>query len=130
MVAQGQPGFSRPDVEPPIVDREQITGLLSAAGAEGTREILFAFWKSTDALLQTLKAQLAAGRFDDAARTAHALKGSALNVGAVRISLAARGIEDACKVVDVDAAKEKIGDAEIGRQDTVKAFEALIAAAG
>lgn len=116
----------RPEAEKPAIDREQIAGLLAAAGTSGAREIISAFWKSTDGLLETLKLQLAAGRLDEAARTAHALKGSALNVGALRISSAARGVEEACRAVDVCAAKRKVGDAEAAYQETAREMDSLI----
>jgi HPt (histidine-containing phosphotransfer) domain-containing protein len=126
MVALGKSKVNHPVAEPPIVDLEQIDGLLTAAGARGAREILSAFWKSTESLLQTLNLQLAASQFREAGQTAHALKGSALNVGAVRISRLARSIEESCKALDGAAAIRECRAADREYLETVKAFDALI----
>lgn len=131
MVAKGNVEVDCSDADAtPVVDRDQIEGLLAAAGAAGTREIMAAFWRSTDSLLVDLKSQLAEGRLVEAARTAHALKGSALNVGALRFSCAARAIEDACKRQDGAAAARKVDAAKSGYDATIKAIDTLIAAAG
>ena len=74
----------------------QIDGLVAAAGVDGTRSILDAFWRSTTELLETLKDQVGQETLDLAAQTAHAVKGSAANVGAQRLAAAAFQVEDAC----------------------------------
>lgn len=81
---------------------EQVDGLVAAAGIEGTREILDAFWRSTTELLETLSSQVTQGSFELAAKTAHAVKGSAANIGAHRLSETATAIEKACKDGDSD----------------------------
>ena len=87
----------------PIIETEQLDGLLAAAGREGLREILNAFWRSTDDLLSALNGQIADGDFTEAARTAHAIKGSASNVGAQFLAETAKALEAACR--DEDGAK-------------------------
>lgn len=83
---------------------EQIQGLVEAAGVDGAREILETFWRSTTNLLESLTAQVSENTLDAAARTAHAVKGSAANVGAQRLSETASRIEAACKSGDRAAA--------------------------
>jgi HPt (histidine-containing phosphotransfer) domain-containing protein len=113
----------------PILDREQIDGLVAAAGVAGTREILAAFWRSTDTLLRTLQEQLSRGDVTEAAKTAHALKGSSLNVGATRLSISVRAIEDACRTKNAANALKSLDGAQTNYADTVKAFDAHLGAA-
>lgn len=113
----------------PVLDCEQIDGLVAAAGVDAAREILSAFWRSTDALLKSLQDQLSNGDLVEAARTAHALKGSSLNVGALRLSAAARAIEECCKRQDPQSALQRLCGAEAGYAETVAAFNAHLATA-
>lgn len=76
---------------------EQLDGLIAAAGVDGTLAIMDAFWRSTTDLLTMLAAQLGESSFNAAAQTAHAIKGSAANVGAVRLSHTASEVEVYCK---------------------------------
>ena len=76
---------------------EQVDGLVAAAGIEGTLEILDAFWRSTTTLLETLSTEITQGSFEPAAKTAHAVKGSAANIGAHRLAETATAIEQACR---------------------------------
>ena len=96
------------DQDPSHMDVEQIDGLVAAAGADGAREILEAFWQSTTSLLSTLEKQIAEKAFDAAAATAHAVKGSAANVGAKRLAASAAGIETACKSGDHSTAGDAV----------------------
>ncbi|MEM6414168.1 MAG: Hpt domain-containing protein [Pseudomonadota bacterium] len=83
-----------------IIETEQLDGLLAAAGEDGLREILDAFWRSTDELLAALNNQISESDFDEAARTAHAIKGSASNVGAQLLAATAKAVEAACEAKD------------------------------
>lgn len=114
--------------EVPYVDLDQIDGLIAAAGVAGAREILDAFWRSTDQLLVDLKEQLATGDLAGAARSAHSLKGSAMNVGAARFSLAARTIEDACRGRCASSATAALPLALHHYERTAAAFEEAFAA--
>lgn len=109
-----------------VLDREQIDSLITAAGVEGAREIVEAFNRSTGELLARLKSELERGDLVEAARTAHALKGSALNVGAVALSSAARIVEDACKTDDVGKAIDQVTGAKDHFAETVAAFDNLL----
>jgi len=99
---------------------EQIDGLVAAAGVDGAREILDAFWRSTADLLEALATQIAENTMDVAAQTAHAVKGSAANVGAQRLSQTAARIEEACKNGDSAAAAGTLENAH----ENFKAFRA------
>ena len=90
---------------------EQIDGLIAAAGVEGTREILTAFQRSTVDLLASLQDQLRQEDLRLAAVTAHAVKGSAANVGAKRLADAAAGVENACRSESLEDAERCLKDA-------------------
>lgn len=87
-----------------LVDFSQIDALLEVAGRDGVTDIMDAFWRSTDALTRQLRALLNERNYAEAAKAAHALKGSAANVGAQLLAVAARGIELGCKGSDAEAA--------------------------
>ena len=108
---------------PAILEVEQIDGLLEAAGTDGVREIMSAFWRSSDALTLGLSTHLDTEDTTGAARTAHALKGSAANVGACQLADCARLIEDHCKSGDLQAAKEALVKLSLIYQETRAAVE-------
>jgi HPt (histidine-containing phosphotransfer) domain-containing protein len=112
------------------VETEQLDGLLEAAGVAGVREILAAFWRSTDGLVAELRAQIARGDQQGAMRSAHALKGSALNVGAVRFADTVRRIEELCKAGDLSAAGAFATTADAEYRQTILAFEDRLSAFG
>lgn len=88
------------------VDLQQINGLIDAAGISGAKEIMFAFWRSTDTLMENLDETLSAADYCGAKSAAHALKGSAANVGAAGITDAARQIEAAVNANDLETAND------------------------
>ena len=88
------------------LDLDQIEGLIAAAGVEGARDILNAFWRSTETLLDSVDDHLASADYSGAAAAAHALKGAAANVGAAEIVDAARAIEAGCQACDLEACHE------------------------
>lgn len=90
---------------------DQLDGLVAAAGADGAREILDAFQRSTVDLLDSLSANLSAADFAAAAADAHAIKGSAANVGGKRLAETAARIEQACRDADAAAADGALKDA-------------------
>ena len=90
------------------VEIDQIDSLINAAGVDGTREILMAFSRSTDGLLRQLSQDLSAENFTDAMRTAHALKGSAANVGAKRLAQTALEVEVACREQEIATARDSL----------------------
>ncbi len=98
---------------------DQVDGLVAAAGVDGTLEILDAFWRSTTSLLETLSSQINQGDLETAAQTAHAVKGSAANIGAHKLAGTATAIEQACKNGNHDRLAEQLqeiqGDYEMVR---------------
>ena len=86
------------------IDLEQINGLIEAAGVAGAKEIMVAFWRSTETLLMSLDEQLAAADYEGTKAAAHALKGSAANVGATDIAEFARAVEAASDAKDLETA--------------------------
>ncbi len=93
------------------IETDQLNGLIAAAGVDGAREILNAFWQSTEELLDVLSKQVNAGDLELASKTAHAIKGMAANVGAARLSSTASDLEVACKNHSRDAAPKLMGNA-------------------
>lgn len=120
--------LSRADSFAGYVETEQLDGLLDAAGIAGVRDILAAFWRSTDGLVAELHAQILRGDQNGALRSAHALKGSALNVGAIRFAEIVRKIEELCKAGELPAARELATTAETEYQRTILAFEDRLSA--
>ena len=86
------------------IDLQQINGLIEAAGIAGAKEIMVAFWRSTTTLLDSLDQHLAAADYKSIIEAAHALKGSAANVGASDISEFARAVEVGAREEDLEAA--------------------------
>jgi len=84
------------------LNTKQIDGLISAAGIDNTKEILEAFWRSTENLINQLQSQIAIGDTTSARQSAHAIKGSAANVGALVLQNVAAEIENSCHDGDDD----------------------------
>ncbi len=104
------------------IELSQLNGLIDAAGVDGAREILDAFWQSTKSMLDQLSAQVAGNDLIGAAGTCHSVKGMAANVGAARLAATVGDIETACKAGDVANAAEKV---EAAQADFVAAQEWL-----
>ena len=113
--------------EPEHIQLEQVNSLVSAAGVEGARAILEAFQRSTTDLLASLSERVHGGALDDASRDAHAVKGSAANVGAHLLSESAALIEQACKAGDAAAAAMALADARSLFDHFCVHFEAYLA---
>ena len=112
-----------------LIDFSQIDALLSAAGRTGVNDIMFAFWRSTDNLTNQLKTQIVEEDFVEAARTSHAIKGSAANVGARRLATAARSVEIGCKNRDGAIAIAELDELLRAYQETRRILTAYIDAA-
>ncbi|MDZ7628636.1 MAG: Hpt domain-containing protein [Parvularculaceae bacterium] len=91
-----------------LIELEQIDSLLEAAGVDGVRDILAAFWRSTDDLSAELVRCIDKGECVPAGRTAHAIKGSAANVGAHQLAISAREVEGYARIGDLSAARSAI----------------------
>jgi len=116
-----------PDTEVEHLQADQINSLISAAGIDGTREIMDTFWRSTADLLAALASQIAEQSLPAAAGTAHAIKGSAANVGAVSLAQTASDIEEACKSGASEGAKNLLGAADKNFLAVRQCFEELLA---
>jgi HPt (histidine-containing phosphotransfer) domain-containing protein len=109
-----------------LLESDQIDSLLDVAGVDGVRDILAAFWRSTDELSADLSRCVATGECTQAARSAHALKGSAANVGALRLADAARDVEAHSKTGDLVAAKHALEKLASIYRDTRAALESHV----
>ena len=96
---------------------EQIDSLVDAAGLDGTRDIMDAFWRSTQSLLSEMETHLSAADFGETIKSAHSLKGSAANIGAVKLAATASAIETACRSEDLQNAGESL---TLAREDFAK----------
>lgn len=99
-------------MEPSHIQLDQVNSLVSAAGVDGARAILEAFQRSTTELLTSMRDGLRGGALVDASRDAHAVKGSAANVGAQLLAETAALIEKACKAGDAASAADMLSDAQ------------------
>ena len=110
-----------------LIDGEQIRVLADAAGKEAVMPILDAFWQSNDELLEQLEAAIAANDADAAAKVAHALKGSASNLGANAVAETSKRIEFAAKASDLETARAASGDLPGQIEGSKAAFAELMA---
>ncbi len=109
-----------------VIEPEQIKTLVASAGVEMTQTILDAFWTSNQEILVNLQSQLADGALDEAAKSAHALKGSAANLGAVVLAEQARLLEIACQAMEALSAREVMEAIPESISQTRAAFETLL----
>jgi HPt (histidine-containing phosphotransfer) domain-containing protein len=70
--------------------------------------ILQVFLAETPALIKQLQDYIDAGDADSAGRTAHAIKGSAVQIGATQLSVIAADLESAAKSNDTDCLRQKL----------------------
>jgi len=112
-----------------LIDFSQIDALLSAAGRAGVADIMHAFWRSTDKLTVQLRLQLDESNFAEAARTSHAIKGSAANVGACRLAASAKAVEACCRNCDAAAAIGALDGLLLAYESTRRVMTAHIDAA-
>ena len=89
-----------------------MDSLVAAAGVDGARAIMDAFQRSTIDLLNSLAEGVRCGALGEAYKTAHAVKGSAANVGAQLPAETAAAIEKACREGDSARAAEMLIDAQ------------------
>ena len=109
-----------------VIEREQFQSLAEAAGIDAARAILDAFWKSNSDLIAEIRRQLSAGDFAGTAKAAHALKGSAANLGARQLAERARLIEVACKTSNSSEAITAFNSLDADIRDTAGAFDTLM----
>ena len=93
------------------------------------QDILDAFWRSTGDLIERLAQQVERQDFAEAVRTAHAIKGSAANVGASALSSSARTVETFCRDENGVAAADAMQALKVAYANTRAMISARIAAA-
>lgn len=91
-----------------VIDESQIGGLAEAAGVEGVRMILEAFWTSTEELYAELSVAIDADDRPGMARIGHTLKGSSANIGAAQMADRAKQIETAAKDGEIELVRERL----------------------
>ncbi|WP_158548757.1 Hpt domain-containing protein [Parvularcula marina] len=109
-----------------VIDESQIGGLAEAAGIEGVKMILDAFWTSTDELCEQLNAALAADDKPGLIRIGHTLKGSSANIGAALMADRAKEIELAAKEGELERARDGIARFLSDIADTRAAIEEIL----
>ncbi|MEM1379705.1 MAG: Hpt domain-containing protein [Pseudomonadota bacterium] len=111
------------------IDHEQITMLIEGAGIEAVRPILEAYWESNDELKASIAAAIESGSPSDIAATAHGLKGSSANLGAVLVASRALEIELAAKAGDISAAQDAYAKLDEDIDATREAFNEILSEA-
>lgn len=114
-------------MQPSHIQLDQVNSLVSAAGVDGARAILEAFQRSTLELLSALDEDVRIGAMNEALKAAHAIKGSAANVGAQLLAETAGAIEIACKSDDTTTAINMLSQAQTHFDAFCVHFEAHLA---
>ncbi len=86
-----------------VLDHSHLASLAMHLPAENVSQLLLLFLDQIEAQIVTLKALSAGGDFAALAREAHTLAGTSGNIGALRLSGFARGIEAASKDADLES---------------------------
>jgi HPt (histidine-containing phosphotransfer) domain-containing protein len=88
----------------PLLDPAGVESLVADVGRERLGLAFKAFREELVRRSPRVVAVLAAGDIATLAREMHAIKGSALTFGALRLGVAARAVDDACRAGDVERA--------------------------
>jgi HPt (histidine-containing phosphotransfer) domain-containing protein len=101
-------------VEPDVIDRAVLDGLLESVGGdeEFLAELLQTYFDDSPQLLTTLHTALDAGDAEGFRRAAHSLKSNSANFGAMALSRMSKELEDMGKTGTLDGAGPKIAQAE------------------
>jgi len=89
----------------PLVDLSVTEDLQDALGEDYLKEVCGHFMATLDARIGEVQSNLAAGAIDQAAAAAHSIKGSAANLGYVRLADNVSAIESALKRGDLQSAR-------------------------
>lgn len=98
------PGRVTDEAAEPLLDPAGIETLIADVGRERLGLALKAFREELVRRSPRVESVIAAGDFSTLAREMHAIKGSALTFGALRLGAAARAVDDACRAGDVERA--------------------------
>ena len=88
----------------------ELFELMAEGGGDGLVTAYEMFLAGVPARLADIDTAVAEGRFDDAARGAHTLRGSAGSFGARRLSALTVTAEQHCREHDADGAAQVIGE--------------------
>ncbi len=113
----------------PVIETDQIDGIIAAAGVEGADEIMTAFWQSTTDLVKSMHDALSTNDVENAKKLAHALKGSSSNVGANALSRITQQFEASCNDGATDDAKSVLDAIENCVDETKLAYTRYFEAA-
>jgi signal transduction histidine kinase/DNA-binding response OmpR family regulator len=130
--AHGELRVSTPDADgTAVLDPAVLESLRDLAGDAQSnllRDLHALFVRDTPARLQELGEAHAADDADSVAFAAHALKGSAANVGATRLTAVCQQIEDTARAGDLDGVDALIADASRHADDAQAALSSVVAA--
>jgi HPt (histidine-containing phosphotransfer) domain-containing protein len=105
-----------PVLDPAILERlRALADKTSVPGEDILSELVRLFERDSEARLLQLTALWRAGAVREVARCAHTLKGSASQLGAVRVVAAAADIEAAAAAADLEAATVVVDTAQLAR---------------
>ena len=110
-----------------VLDESQLECLAEAAGIEGVRAILDAFWESTAELSSELCTAVASNDAQNIAALGHALKGSSANMGAALLANRARSIEEAAKSGNMSDARIALTNFPKDIAETRQAIDEILA---
>jgi CheY-like chemotaxis protein/HPt (histidine-containing phosphotransfer) domain-containing protein len=102
----------------PVLDAEILKTLTDAMDEDGLSSILVLFTQDARSILDTMSRSLEAADMAMLAKFAHSMISSAGNLGARRVSLLARTVEEAAKNNDATAAKAELAKLESAFQVT------------
>ncbi len=114
------------EMETPLVEADQMAALTAAAGVETAMAIIAAFKNSNEELFEALTNQIRENDYLEAAKSAHALKGSAANLGAIALSETAREMEIACKEKCTADLEQKLQALQALMDATTTALEEVV----
>ena len=117
-----------PPMEHPINPQalQNIRALSAAHGDALLERVLQAYLKDTPPHLQTLRRALAAGDTEQLRKTAHSLKSSSANVGALTLSQRCKDLEQLVRTNTTAGAAELLADMERSFQAVRQALGALL----
>jgi hypothetical protein len=118
-------------LDPAVLDPAVLESLRDLAGdgqSNLLRDLYALFVRDTPARLQALGEGHAADDADSVVFAAHALKGSAANVGATRLTAVCQQIEDTARAGDLDGVDALIADARRHADDAQAALSSVVAA--
>ncbi|MCD8483098.1 MAG: Hpt domain-containing protein [Verrucomicrobia bacterium] len=113
-----------------LLDLEQLNMLTSALGEEAREvvsELIELFAEDAPELISKIRLQYADNSKQEAARAAHALAGCAANLGALKLKVASKQLENHIDELSAEAAMHIIEDLETLHLDSLAALKDYLA---